>query len=938
MIADVLAKRLLVASVFSVAACVAWVSATTEAFASATAEAQTHYADAERFMSDGHVRSAVIELKNALLKNPADIHSRRLLAEAYMAQGEGSAAEAELRRIAKLPVIDADWVLAVAESMSMQGRHRDILDKFEDSAEFSPKKRAVIQVARGRALRALNQPQEALAAFEQALRLQPDFGEAAVAQAWLRLEQGQAEAASELLATALESNRQLPSALLLRAHLRASEGQLEEAEADLRRLRELDPTNAEALALLAALKIRTGRADATSQDLEALDRIKAAHPAAEYLRAVLDFRDKEYARAEEHVKNVLRQQPSNEDALLMLGVIAYVNDEFEMALAFLIEALEKRPDSIELRKLLAAVALQVDEPDRAIAALQPASDSTDDLQLLILLASAYAAEGDNAAAARTFARALELAPDIAALRTQLAIGLYTSGGEDQGLAALQTSVELFQGDFQPLAMLTLAYIDLGKREQALRVAEGFARAEPQRPEAHNLAGIVQLSLQNTEEAAIRFQRALDIDPRFNEAELNLSRVDLIKGDTDKAERRYRNVLDREPSSLGALLGMAALSDEREETAAVAQWVERARAEHPDAVQPGLLLVNHYLRIGDTGAALSLATQLRQRFDRNPVIISALARAQLASGNSSTALRNFETVVALQPGSPAALAQLRKAQAQTGVAKADAVAPIDLRSLDSGDLPGMVALAGVEIEGGRLNNAAEIVKRLRERYPDRSEPYRLDGIVKSLHGQERPAIAALQKAYRIEKTGRVAQLLAKLHAQQTDTSAAVEILRDWLGVRPSDVDTRRQLALLLHGNGREDAAIAEYERLLVDAGEDPEALNNLAWLYLEKDKAKEALRLAGRARTLAPDDQRIADTYGWILLQNGQTERAVSVLREVWRYAPTDPEVTFHTAAALAAAGRSNKARSLLEWLVREAADTPQARLAAGLLAELPESE
>ena len=94
-----------------------------------------------------------------------------------------------------------------------------------------------------------------------------------------------------------------------------------------------------------------------------------------------------------------------------------------------------------------------------------------------------------------------------------------------------------------------------------------------------------------------------------------------------------------------------------------------------------------------------------------------------------------------------------------------------------------------------------------------------------------------------------------------------------------------------------AAISRYESILAKHPEATEALNNLAWLYIDKNLDKAQL-LAERAYYLDDQDYRILDTYAWILLQRNQSEAAIPLLKRALRAKPDDPTLLKHYAQAL----------------------------------------
>jgi len=99
--------------------------------------------------------------------------------------------------------------------------------------------------------------------------------------------------------------------------------------------------------------------------------------------------------------------------------------------------------------------------------------------------------------------------------------------------------------------------------------------------------------------------------------------------------------------------------------------------------------------------------------------------------------------------------------------------------------------------------------------------------------------------------------------------------------------------LLVDRKRYGEAEAAYERSLALRGDDPEVLNNLAWLLLTAEQSrwrdpKRALVLAERAATLS-EHSHILDTLAEAYWQNGQVEKAVATEKRALEIAKKNRE-------------------------------------------------
>jgi tetratricopeptide (TPR) repeat protein len=146
-------------------------------------------------------------------------------------------------------------------------------------------------------------------------------------------------------------------------------------------------------------------------------------------------------------------------------------------------------------------------------------------------------------------------------------------------------------------------------------------------------------------------------------------------------------------------------------------------------------------------------------------------------------------------------------------------------------------------------------------------------------------------------------------------------------------TASMLALLLQGEGDDEAALNLYESLYGKGVRNVILLNNMAWILQERGDAR-ALELAREAYQEAPNRPEIADTFGWILFNSGQQTQGLNILQQAHLAFPTQTEIAYHVAFALDAVGRSKEAVPILRRLLREYPNSEQAEPARALLDRL----
>jgi predicted Zn-dependent protease len=115
---------------------------------------------------------------------------------------------------------------------------------------------------------------------------------------------------------------------------------------------------------------------------------------------------------------------------------------------------------------------------------------------------------------------------------------------------------------------------------------------------------------------------------------------------------------------------------------------------------------------------------------------------------------------------------------------------------------------------------------------------------------------------------------------------------------------------------------------------PVVLNNLAWLYSQKNDPR-ALDYAERAHASAPNAPAIMDTLGYILVHKGDVDRGLPLLKQAYDASKKAPEIGYHFAVALEKSGKAAEARSVLEAVLNDTASFDDKAEAKKLFDSIP---
>ena len=155
-------------------------------------------------------------------------------------------------------------------------------------------------------------------------------------------------------------------------------------------------------------------------------------------------------------------------------------------------------------------------------------------------------------------------------------------------------------------------------------------------------------------------------------------------------------------------------------------------------------------------------------------------------------------------------------------------------------------------------------------------------------------------------------LAEVYAMNGAYNDAIREYQRAKPLAPGDLRVQVALAGALDRAGRTREAQTEYESILKTNPEDPATLNNAAIFFSQSGNLDEALTLAQKAVQRAPRQAAFSDTIGYIYLKKGQRDSAIRTFRNLVRSYPGDAVFQYHLGMALFENGDKVAAKKELE--------------------------
>lgn len=853
-----------------------------------------HVQRARDYQAKQEWQASVIELKNALQKNPENRDARLLLGQIYVKTGNGVPAEKELQRARELGSERTAWLLLLARAYLLQGQNQKVLELTPEAGD-PPAIQATLLALQGLAGLALGQPDTAKIHLDQALKLQPDDPDALLGISQLALinrNYSEAEAFSSKASTQ-DPNDVRPWFIKVRLHRLQNDDPA--ALKVLQHILELQPESTAALLERAQILIAQGKQDEALADVETVRKRQPNLPEANYLRGSILFQKKELTAAQEALLQVVKVTPDHPGAQFLLGSINYEQGNLGQADQYLTSFVSRLPGYLPARLLLAATQLKLEKPGQAIGTLTPALAQTpDDAQLLALLGSAYLQNRDYAKGSEYLQKAAQIAPDATNIRTQLALSRLGEGKAGDAVRELQGLVDLGQDVLQADLLLVQAYLQQKEFDKAIAAANELVTKKPNDPIARNLLGAAYLAKGENEKARNEFEQALRLNPDFSTPALNLALLEVKAGNRNAAQALYEQVVTKEPGNLGALLRLAELAGQAGQREQVLRWLEQAWDKNPASLEAGLALIGQYQAAELNVKALNVARGLEAANPEHPAAQRALGLALLADGRPDDAVKAFHKLAELQPQSPEPwhLVALTQARAQNFK---DAAAAIDKALAVQGDyLPSLVARVELQAQQQKFTEALTGAKALQKQFPNLNVGYRLEGNLYVRQKDFTKALAAYQAAYAKTPDSQTVLMLAGAQQVTGHSEAALKTLRDWLTAHPDDVQVRTRLATELQRLGRREEAIAEYEQLA------------------KREQGDEGTGAVTLDRGLQQADTLLVQAY----LQQKEFDKAITVAKDLTEKRPNEPGAFNLLGAAYLAQGDDQAAQTAFEQALK----------------------
>ena len=889
-------------------------------------------AKAQAEFDKGNLQAASVEVTNALSSKPNMVEARWLMAQIALKSGDAARAEKDIRVAIQYGLPRATAQLSLVRAILLQGAmDRALAETSIPPNDIAPKDRALLLGLRGQALILNGNPEPAQPVLARALEIDPKATTALVGMAILHLGKRDYDQVRPWIDRALAVDPASAEAWGALGELELATGKPEQAEIAYTNALKYRSHPSLDRARRALARVELKKFAEAQADIDALRQSGfKASPYVSYVQGLILFHQARYAEAANAFEACYAADPAFLANRMYLATTRFQLGQTEQALEHAKSLHARLPRSSGVRELLGSIQIGRSEYASARRMLESAlHNAPSDPTTLRMLATLSMLEGDKDKGVEYARKIAALTPDSPDAQQMLMVAKLVAGQDFDVIKT--TRPDAATDDYSRALLAALNDFRKGRIRAALEQANRIHEQHPDKVDPLNLVAACHLSGGEWDLARAALVKTLALQPNEPSAARNLAQLELNEGKTARAKELLEGLLKARPEQEEAALMLATIVGQGGDAKKALDVLEGVVKSNPDALVAAERLAAAHLNAGNLARVIEITgNRPEAQLHSRPGLLESRGKAQMLTGNVAAARASFEQWVRVEPDSATARFLLGDTLARSGET---AQARQELQravQLDRLYLPARVGEIKMLVRAGDLDKARQKLDKLRPEFGEQIEVLGIEGWFALGTGNPAKAEESFAAALRKRPDAEMTILLARSLLLQTKTEAGLAVLEGWLKEHPQDLGVLMELAGSHLALSRDADAIAVYARILETYPSYVPALNNIAWLHRDKDRAK-AMEYAQRAQNLAPTDPDVLDTLAMLTLKGGDRLRAYNLIREASQRAPERPEIQMHLATVLLEREQRAEAHQVLRTVMEKFPKSAEARQARELL-------
>ena len=832
-----------------------------------------HLSRAKVYQEQGQYKAAIIEYKNAVKKSKGDVSAFLEYATMLNRLAQHEAALNLLEQVTE-GKNEAYYLELVKTYHGIKkfSSAETILNE-QLNAKSLPVKQALAENALGS-----GDLDRAVSLFDGLITDAYLKNEGLLGKATALARMGQLKEALSLVEQVDQSSAAATKANILKAGIQISLQQLEQAEATLsdvlsgmRNTDIIEPEKVIVLERLSYVLTRQGRSNEAYIYTKILsEAFPGSNEVRNQFQAALEKMDAgEMDEAKGILQEILEKYPNYKRASQLLGIIAYLQGDLQTASKYLSDSVDPEVANEMTRHIYAATNLKLNDPKRVLEILEPGIEKTKAPATLALYGLAAISDKQYEKGEKALLSALEL--DEENTRIRLALANYYRNKPSPDIAKERAQIEkAYQIKPTDKLVITDMLAFLIRNEGVEKTIAFIDKALAKNPKDYAtnlLAGSFIAGQQQFKKALGYFEAAVNAKPEGEDllnAIFAKGRAQLALKDAAAAEQTFAELIRKFPDNQLGYKGMLSVFMLKNDFDAGVRKLE-SYAKDSNQIAPYAVLIEAAVTRQDLTAAKTYV----DKASKLDVDEQKLEKLRLG-------IRYVEAVMAMQAND--------YAEARSLIA--------DLLTEDPENIRLLSFLVDVEMKSGQLNEATKILAQIENINPDHPVVSIFKGDLAIASNDMKSAKFHLSNAWKQTPSDPVAEKLFKVLGALAEKQNQLKHLENWLEVLPASAAATLYQAINLQQNRQHTKAMESYEKVLQVAPDNVMALNNLGWIYFEKNDPR-SLDLLKKAVELAPENAAVLDSYGWVLAKNGKKSEGLVYLEKAYQLAPEEAEIKAH---------------------------------------------
>lgn len=880
--------------------------------------AKDHLNLSQLYFKQGSFRASIIEGKNALQIEPANVEILTTMATVLLKLNDYKTAEKLINRALLVDKDNQDLKLLLAKAYLFQGKNNSAKDAFNDIDHLTVSNISDYQKLQGDLLFTSNKRKEAKVWYIKAIKSDTKNIEAILGAAKASILLKQEAEVNKYTTLAIETSPTDIDALIWQAKIfmlgnryLEAENTLSRAMIELERYDILTANKYTAIHMLAKTLVAQGKIEESFTYSNYLAKSRQGKLQASY-KSALDLISKggDITEAELAFQDILKQAPKHKSSGMILGLINYQKGNFTEAEDYLSKFATDENTPLRSKKILALTKIKLNKLDSAITFIQEnIKHHKNDADLYALLGHAYLRKKDVKKSISNLKHAIRLSKNNPIYHINLAKAYLESKNTSLAISEAKKALNLKPNSEQARQILVSAYFSKKDLTKIKELITNWLIESPNSILALTISASFEQKIKNLDKSRTQLLKILTIDPYNLIANMALIRFDIKNNKLDKAYERLSLIVSKQPENITALSLIFKLATNTNSADKAIQTLNSIFAQHPLAINSRLILSQIYLNKKQPEKALVSIDDILKIDNKNTKAYLLKAKTQLTQNKVNDAKNTYQILASLSPDEPNGYTQLGLLHLKQKEPDQAMKFAIKALAIKSDYIPAHAILYSSAMKTNNKNIATQSINIIKDSNPDSHIPYEMEADYYLSVKNYETAVKKLRQAWSKQQNIQLANKLMQTYINLKQDTIAFDAWNEIAKLNKSNLSIQVPYSLALQKAKKLTEAKTVTESLLKKFSNNAILLNNLANLYLETND-KRALSTAKKALLKYPDNPSIQDTVGWIYTeQHKNYSKGIPLLKKAYN-TTKDQQIKQHLIKALTDSGKLSEAKEL----------------------------